>query len=92
MFLAETRLLNVLIPAVFLFGLLAVGVVVAIGAFRHDRNRRKQLEAARQDLGEYTKRSQERTIAHIKRSEDHYDRVEKLLGEISEKLDRLGGG
>ena len=52
MFLAETRLLNVLIPAVFLFGLLAVGVVVAIGAFRHDRNRRKQLEAARQDLGE----------------------------------------
>ena len=81
MFLAETGLLKLLIPVLFLFGLVALGVVVAIGAFSHDRNRRKQAEAARQDLHDYTKRSEERTVAHIQRSEEHYDRVEKLLGQ-----------
>ena len=89
------ELFKFFIPAAFLFGLLALGVLVAIGAFRSERKRRESAEAAHtrlQALGEFTDRSEERAIAHIKRTEEHYDRVETMLKTICDKLSPAGGG
>jgi len=84
--------LNLIIPAIFLFGLLALGIVLAIGAFRNDRKRRKQAAAATDKLinfQDYFKRSEDRAAAHIARTETYYDRVEQSLNDISEKIGRL---
>ena len=92
MLLAKIFLMDRVIWGLFVGGVLVLGAVAAIGAVRYERARHR---LARQSLAhsrEYLNRSEERAVASIKRSEEHYDRVEKLLGEISEKLDHLGGG
>lgn len=80
---------QIFIPAAFLFGLLALGVLVAILAFRNETKTRQTREAARKtmdSMNEYRERSEQRAIVSAKQAEEHYGRVEAPLKEISDKL------
>lgn len=101
MLLAEVTLIDRLVFGAFLGSLVILGVVAAIVAFIYERKRGQHLDASREHMANYEERwsrqeeragrQEERYVANIKRAEEHYDRVEKLLGEISEKLDQRGG-
>lgn len=94
MVLAEVTLIDRLVFGAFLGALVILGVAAAIVAFLHERKRSQHIDASRGQIDgfkAYMIRQEERNIAHTKRTEEHYDRTEKLLGEISEKLDHRGG-
>lgn len=84
---------NLIIPALFLMGLLGLGVAVALGAFRQSKHQRAaQDQAVEMQIRAEARANeiQEQVRQNAERGKQHMERVEKLLEEIRDLLARRG--